>query len=266
MKNIFLFIWTIFPFLAFSQIITKKESVQSLYIEVYRDNIKLGSATAFIIKSKTQNYLVTNYHVVTNRNPINKAWLDPKDTISPNRIAIVHNAKKLGENLIKWEPLLDKKGNPLWHEDKINNEMVDVIELPLRDTTNITIYPVPYKSPLDTVLLARPTDRVFILGFPLGLRSSPVLPIWKSGLIASEPDIDQENKPIIWIDAITYPGMSGSPVYLITNELIDKHGTTNMYTGSISIFMGVFSHANQFNVYGALWKASYLKTIFDKLP
>jgi S1-C subfamily serine protease len=77
-------------------VITRIESVQSLYIEVLRDNITLGSATGFIIKSNTQNYLITNWHVVTNKNPVTKNWLDPKVQISPNRIGIMQNAKTLG--------------------------------------------------------------------------------------------------------------------------------------------------------------------------
>jgi hypothetical protein len=266
MKILFLLLFLHLSLTTYSQAITKRESVQSLYVEVYKDDKLLGSATGFIIKSKTQNYLVTNYHVVTGRSPVDRRWLNPKDTIKPNKIAILHNAKILGKNIYKWEELLDKNGKPLWRENKIGNEMVDVVELPLKDTSKISIYPVPYKSQLDTLLFLQPMDRVFILGFPLGLKSTPALPIWKSGLLASEPYIDQENKPIVWIDAITFPGMSGSPVYYISNEIVDKNGNRNMFTNSVSIFMGVFSHANPNNVYGALWKASFLRTIFDSLP
>lgn len=264
----FLFIFTVlFSHSIFGQVISKIESVQSLYIEIFRDQQKLGSATGFIIKSNTQNYLVTNYHVVTNKNPINNQWLDTNRQISPNRILIAHNAKELGKYEIKQEFLLDKKGNQLWHQDKIGTEMVDVIELPLKDTSNITVYPVKYKNSFYDSVLLTPTDRIFILGFPLGFRSAPIMPIWKSGLIASEPDIDQDGKPIMWIDAITYPGMSGSPVYFMSNEMVSlKNGSSALIAGGSSMFVGVFAYSNQFNIYGALWKASFLKKIFDKLP
>jgi V8-like Glu-specific endopeptidase len=265
MRKAIIIILCLSPLLSFAQVITKIESVQSLYIELYRDNRLLGSATGFVIKSKTQNYLVTNWHVVTNKNPINKQWLDTVK-ISPNRIVIVHNAKTLGEYVIRDEKLLDKNDNPLWHENKIKNEMVDVVEIPLKDTNDITIYPVPYNNSVDTTILFQPTNRIFILGFPLAMHSLPFMPIWKTGTIASEPDIDQESKPIIWIDASTFPGMSGSPVYFMKNDYITKSGSSIKQFGqSMSVFIGVFSHENK-GVIGALWKAQYLRKLFNALP
>jgi hypothetical protein len=247
-----------------AQLISKIESVQSLYLEVYKDNLKLGSATGFIIRSKSQNYLVTNYHVVTNKKPINNEWLDSREPVSPNRIAIMHNGLKLGDHIVKFERLISTTGDTLWHRNKIGNEMVDVIELPLKDTQNITVYPVNYASSFDSLIIS-PTDRVFIPGFPLGMQSSPFFPIWKSGFIASEPDIDQEGKPIVWIDDVPFPGMSGSPVYLITKDLTFKNGSSATIVGAPNtFFMGVFSHGTA--VYGALWKSTFLKKIFDSLP
>jgi hypothetical protein len=253
------------PYLSFCQTI-QPETVQSLYLELYRDTTPVSSGTGFIIKSKTKNYLVTNYHVITNKNPVTRQWLDPKFPIAPNRIVIVQNATKLGDHIIKWERLLDDNGNPLWYQNQINNEIVDVVELPLHDTTGISIYPVPYENIVPDSFAVAPTDRVFIIGFPLGLKSAPFFPIWKSGLIASEPDINQENKPIVWIDVASFGGMSGSPTYLILNEATTRSGSRMMFVGHQTYFMGVFSHGHPNQVYGALWKASYLKNIFDKLP
>jgi hypothetical protein len=266
MKNNFFLIFVLMAESLFSQTITRLETVQSLYVEVYRDSIRLGNATGFVIRSKTRNYLVTNYHVVTNRNPIDNSWLDASRPISPNKIFIVQNAKELGEYVLKQEALLDNLGNPLWFQTKLGKEMVDVIELPLKDTVGIQLYPVNYRtSPYDSVLMT-PTERVFILGFPFGIKSAPFFPIWKSGLIASEPDIDQEGKPIIWVDALTFPGMSGAPVYFMSNEMVTlRNGSSALIKGG-SKFMGVFAYSHSLNVYGALWKATYLKQIFDKLP
>jgi hypothetical protein len=269
MKNIYIFILVlIIQISAFSQNKTiQPESVQSLYIEMFKDTTFLGSATGFVIKSKTRNYLVTNYHVVTNRNPTNNQWLDPKFPIAPNKIKIFHNANILGNYTISTENLFDKKGSKLWYDNKIKNEMVDVIELPLTDTIKAKIYPVNYKtSSFDKVKITT-SERVFILGFPKGIKSVPFLPVWKSGLLASEPDFDQEGKPIVWVDALTYKGMSGSPVYFKPNDKVKfKDGSEGFIAGGNGAkFMGVFSHSYEF-IYGALWKAEYLSDIFDKLP
>lgn len=265
MRSLILFL-LFSPVYLISQTITQKESVQSLYIETYKDATKLSSATGFIIKSKTQNYLVTNYHVITNKNPFSNKWLDKKNPIAPNKIVILHNADSLGSYIVKTEHLFDKSGNKLWYENKIKDDYVDVIELPLKDTLGIKTYPVNYKKSAYDEVQITPTDRVFILGFPRGVRSFPAFPVWKSGLIASEPDFDQEGKPIMWVDAITYPGMSGSPVYFKSKQMVNLKSGRNAFVTGQSKFMGVFSHSHKLYIYGALWKASYLKKIFDNLP
>jgi hypothetical protein len=267
MKKIILLLLLFCQGILFSQdkTITRIESVQSLYIEVFKDSLFLGKATGFVIKSKTQNYLITNWHVATNKNPTTKDWINPKVPISPNSIVIVHNGEKLGDYVVKKESLIDEKGVNTFKEFSIGTEMVDVVAIPLKDTISTKIYPVDYKKTNDSLVL-KPTDRLFVLGFPKGVRSSPVMPIWKSGLIASEPDIDQENKPIIWLDIESYGGMSGSPVYLITDKLEFKNGTSSMIMGNkASYFIGVFSHKKEVNI-GALWKSIFLKKEFDLLP
>jgi Trypsin-like peptidase domain len=247
-----------------AQLISRIESVQSLYIEIYRDTVRLGNATGFVIRSKTRNYLVTNYHVVTNKKPTDMTWLNPRVPVSPNRIGIVHNGKKLGEFIVKFENLITPSGDTLYKHSTIGNEMVDVVEVPLVDTSDIAVYPVNYNNTTDSIVVA-PLDRVYIPGFPLGYRSSGSLPIWKSAFIASEPDFDQENKPIVWLDDVPFPGMSGSPVYLITKDLLYKNGSSVNIVGAPEVFfMGVFSHGTA--VYGALWKGTFLKKIFESLP
>ncbi len=257
------------PYVSKSQdrVITRIESVQSLYIEAHFNDTPLSSATGFVIKSKTRYYLITNWHVASNKDPKTKTWIDPKVPISPNKIKIVHNSDTLGNYTITTENLLDKTGKVLFHQFEINSEMVDVVAIPLTDTIkNINIYPVVYSQTYDSLTIS-PTDRVFVLGFPLGLYAAPVMPIWKSGLIASEPDIDQEGKPIIWIDILGYGGMSGSPVYYITDKLSYKNGSaTSLLGGSQTFFMGVFSHGRFDISTGALWKSTYLKKLFDSLP
>ncbi|MBX2954974.1 MAG: trypsin-like peptidase domain-containing protein [Cyclobacteriaceae bacterium] len=256
-------------FLRFSQLysqeITQIESLQSLYIEIFKEKEKLGNATGFIIKSSTRYYLVTNYHVITQKNPINNDWLYPHSKLLPDRIEINCISKNMESYVTISQSLYDNNRNPIWYQRKIGKEIVDVVQIPLRDTSEVKFFPINYKtSGYDNVLIT-PTDRIFIIGFPLGFKGDQELPIWKSGLIASEPDFDQEGKPIIWVDAITFPGMSGSPAYFMSKETVRfKDGKYGLVRGP-SKFMGVFSHTNS-NVYGALWKASFLAPIFDSLP
>ena len=109
MKNLrsLFFFWSCIGFggSIHAQTISRIESVQSLYIELFKDNNFLGSATGFVIRSKTQNYLITNWHVVTNKNPSTKNWIDSKLPVSPNKVAIIHNAKELGKYTVRTEQL-----------------------------------------------------------------------------------------------------------------------------------------------------------------
>ena len=115
------------------RVITRIESVQSLYVETYFNDTPLSSATGFVIKSKSKNYLITNWHVATNKDPKTKTWIDPKISISPNKIKIVHNSDILGNYTIKTENLIDKKGKELFEQFEIGNEMVDVVAIPLTE-------------------------------------------------------------------------------------------------------------------------------------
>ena len=93
--------------------------------------------------------------------------MDPKYPITPKRIAIAQNAKILGNYVVKVEDLISIRGDALWYHNTIGNEMVDVVEIPLRDTIEIKTYPVNYHNTPDSILIS-PTDRVFIPRFPLG--------------------------------------------------------------------------------------------------
>jgi hypothetical protein len=64
---------------------------------------------------------------------------------------------------------------------------------------------------LDKLSLTPGMD-VFVLGYPLGLSGGGRFPLWKRGSIASEPDVDIDDLPKMYIDTATREGMSGAPV------------------------------------------------------
>ena len=84
---------------------------------------------------------------------------------------------------------------------------------------------------------------VSIIGFPLGLTSEGAFPIWKSGHIASDPDLDYNGLPAFLIDATTRGGMSGSPVVLrLLGGYSTRSGSTIMtQTRPSTLFLGIYS-------------------------
>lgn len=82
-------------------------------------------------------------------------------------------------------------------------------------------------------------NKIFILGYPLGFSHFMNTPIWKGGIIASEPHLETagiEGKVVI--DATTRRGMSGAPVimrekthYVAENGEIKSHVNATRWIG-----------------------------------
>ena len=256
------------------QTIRRAETLQSLFIEASFNNKSTGTATGFIIKSKTQYYLITNWHVVTNKDPRTLQWINPNNKTTPNKISIFYRRKNnIGEITIKQEMLINESGRR-YVEYGIGKEIGDVVAIPLKDTAgDICIFPLNYKNTCDSILL-RPTESVFIVGFPLGFSSGlsypssyplSYFPIYKHGTIASEPDVNEGDRPIMLVDADVYRGMSGSQVYYINNGIIvlkNEKKTLNLN----AYFLGILSSQNEKIKINSIWKSTYLKKFFDSLP
>lgn len=85
---------------------------------------------------------------------------------------------------------------------------------------------------------------VFVLGYPRGLTGGGKFPIWKRGSIASEPDIDVDNLPLMYVDTATREGMSGAPVFASESGTWwpeGKKAPNDMVFGLGRRFLGVYS-------------------------
>ena len=71
-------------------------TIISLHIEIYFNDVHLSNATGFLCKKDDDFYLVTNWHVLSGRNPETNEPLS-KELAIPNKIKIWHHRKnKLG--------------------------------------------------------------------------------------------------------------------------------------------------------------------------
>ena len=116
--------------------------------------------------------------------------------------------------------------------------------------------------------MTRPGLDSFVLGFPEGMLGGARFPIWKRASIASEPDIDIDDLPKLYVDTATRNGMSGAPVYLQKSGLITPEGKTmkESYFGVAYKFIGIYSGRigeDAFNAQlGIVWKEkAILETI-----
>lgn len=215
-------------------------SLASVPIEMFFNDEPLATGTAFFWREDGRNYLITNWHNLSGRDPESGQCLDKKRSGVPNRIRVSFNkVGKPGEKLLEFLPIWDPNGDPLWLVDKVRGRQVDVAALPVAGDTQVELYPINW-LPQEPMFIKVGMD-VFILGYPLGITAAR-LPIWKRGSIAHELDVREEISPYYLVDTASRKGMSGSPVILrkwgsIEHFQGDKVRTTilGIYSGRIGV-------------------------------
>lgn len=202
---------------------------------------KLGMATGFFYPYDDRLYLITNWHVVSGKNSETGKALD-KNCLYPNNLNVTafteEKTKRAGKSTLVRTvidefsiELYDEDNNALWYEHPAHNEKVDVVAIPVsppeRASTCNKITDNQFrKFDLD------PGMDVFVIGFPLGLTVHRVLPIWKRGSIASDPDIEEKGLPRFYVDTTTRQGMSGAPV-IAEDRASGNRNFVGVYSGRI---------------------------------
>ncbi|MEN5258686.1 serine protease [Pseudomonas protegens] len=196
-----------------------KISLYPLNIEMKRNGRSFGAGTGFFYKnSRSEVYLVTNYHVATARDPkapemILNGWPDSPDELEWSYYDLSRKRFARG-NIEFW-----KNDNINWLEHPERASGVDIVALkidPLNDFMPLTQLDLGL---VDAGQLEVAAD-LFVVGYPFGHAAGDFLPIWKKGTIASEPYFKPEGQRRFYIDAFVHPGMSGAPVF----KAVDREG------------------------------------------
>ena len=179
-------------------------------------------------------FLVTNYHVVTGHAPKVSA---PR---SGDRIhfALHKDANEL-ETFSEFElPLYDVHDDPIWASSDAYPD-ADVVLVPL-PTRMLPLYVFTEAHTRGDIKI-RPTSGATLLGYPYGFFDREhLLPIWKTGHVASEPDVDFEGEPTFLVDVSVFPGMSGSPVLAVATGIYESEDGV-MRSGRVLKLLGIFS-------------------------
>jgi hypothetical protein len=235
-------------------------------IDVYRNDIALSTATGFIMRYGQSYVLVTNWHVLSGFNPANGKCLSDTGAI-PNRIEFhvsvsrryVTAEKKLAE-MLPFKPLaidlwIDEQ--PVWLDDRSDDLQNDYAAIhlerylpelkekgcSLRAILGGRVTPKkdavftkggPFRADDFCSIYPPVGTEVFVLGYPRGIATNGLFPIWKRGSIGSEPQgsitlAGREYENAFYIDALTKSGMSGSPVVSLCkpgDRLYSEEGVT----------------------------------------
>jgi Trypsin-like peptidase domain len=239
-------------------------SVTSLALAIFHGDIPIGSATGFVLQKNQNYYLITNRHVAL-------ACVEDKDPndvggwICTDKLKILHNtANHLGDWFWVEETLYDSNGKKRWLEHPTLGSSADLIALPLRQTAGVQFYPLDLELRKTDMRLS-PGDPVNIVGFPFGETQGGGLPIWKTGTVASDLDINYGGKPKFLVDATARAGMSGSPVYARRSGTYQNRVGAAV-VGAATKFLGVYSEENEQAELGAVWKAEVVTDLYESLP
>ena len=192
---------------------------------------RLSCGTAFFYEHADEDFLITNWHVVTGRDPFTKAPLYPLGGFPDHIMAKFFVPHPDGTRLEASAYRVDiyDGSRPRWYEHPDLGSNCDVVALPF---TRPESCPPQFHRPANKESSIRvpvtPGGTVFIIGFPQAISVSGGLPVWKSGYIASEPHFPVTiggniaevggleggmTIPAFFLDSQTRSGMSGSPVF-----------------------------------------------------
>jgi hypothetical protein len=243
-------------------------SVRSLLLWPTIAGNQVATATGFIVLHGNSHYLITNWHVVSGRNPLD-GQPAARHGGTPDGLIVAYLLPPAPQQL-SWDPRLvplrGDQDDPLWLEHPEFGRKVDVVALPLTNTQGTQVLPYELDPP-ERLLRALVSDFVDIIGFPFGRTAGGAVAIWTKGAIASEPEMDFDGLPCFLIDARTRMGQSGSPVVAYS-----AGGPTTMEDGSLVMLanpfwnlLGVYSgRINSESDLGMVWKPAVIREILEK--
>ncbi|MBI4135123.1 trypsin-like peptidase domain-containing protein [Candidatus Uhrbacteria bacterium] len=250
-----------------SKVLIDPLSASPLYLNARFGDHQIAVGTGFPYEYENQLFLVTNWHVLTGRNPDTGQPLDSETGAIPDRVRILfHDSKQLGWWRADDVLLNDENGNPMWFQHPTLGQKIDVVAISLKCPMGLKVFPLNSNKLAEDMQLSIGQD-VFILGFPLGIRAGGVFPVWKRASIASEPALPLDDLPMILVDTATYEGMSGAPVLARSwGSYLDIHNTVRMGAGIYTQFVGIYSGRkkgadSEIAQIGIVWKKETINEI-----
>ena len=250
-------------------------STKPVFIEIYCNNLKIGTATGFQVHYM-HKYLITNWHVVSGKHFITNECIESHCAI-PDKLIVTYK-KYIDFDKYEWVKqeikLLNNDGNKLWFEHPKYKHQIDVVAIPLEKYPSCQHCAERFE--LDTNYSLNVTEPVFVVGFPLGYtvkgKDEPHA-IWTSGTVASDPDvniiINNTELPAFLIDSKTRQGQSGSPVIYYSEMGYDGHDRNDSKSIWGSPFMreiGIYSgRINKDSDLGYVWKWAVIKEIIESV-
>src|SRR5439155_14818430 len=122
-----------------------------------------------MVKCDSGTFLITNWHVVSGRNPLTGVALHPSAAWPDEMLVYLRDATPDDE--WRWSPqvipLHDANGTPLWLEHPTHRQRVDVVGIAMADLAGTRTYPYDLSTP-SRPLAYGASRSLSIIGFPFG--------------------------------------------------------------------------------------------------
>lgn len=239
-----------------------------------KTDLVISSGTGFSYRAGDEFFLITNWHNVSGKHPFTGKHLHDSLAL-PDILSTLFRerddpARCQRESLRLYadEQMLE----PIWFEHPEYGPKVDVVAIPINEdlSKKYQLFPINDVK-FDDGVTPEIADDVFVVGYPFMDLTYVQMPVWKRGSIATEPDINLDQTPKLYIDTATRPGLSGSPVIL---QRIGVHGlgpdgqtTANTSFGRVRDFLGVYSgrigKGELMAQLGIVWKSKVVADILE---
>lgn len=247
-------------------------SICSIPLEMHYKEIELAKGTGFFWRIADGVALITAWHNLSGLHHTRRTCLHSMGAV-PDRLTGRYMARspQIFQDLDIPLYVDDEMDQPRWTVHRKCGNYFDIAAIQMSITgTEVACVNDYCKSTTEHVLAG---SDVFAIGFPLGISSFGVLPIWKRGSLASDIDLPTDGHPKFLVDLPGRSGLSGAPVYRSSRGLIveDKgNGNRTIGFGNKDEFLGIYTGraASQDGSdrdstdLGYIWRASL---IFDLL-
>lgn len=253
-------------------------SICSVMLEMCRGTTLLGKGTGWFWRLPDGIALVTAWHNFsglhhTLRTPLSRMGGTP-DRIRFRYTALRPQTFQDGEIPLY---LNDEETSPRWFVHPDCGSFFDMafilIDMKGGDVACVNDTATVTGSALE------PGEDVFAVGFPQGVRTMNVFPVWKRGSIASDPDVLVEGHPKFYLDIAGRGGLSGAPVYRIQRGMImqktgPKGDPTISFGTNLTEFVGLYSgraadqlppeaRTGESTDLGFVWRAAVVQEMFS---
>lgn len=209
-----------------------------------------GFATGFLFKlnhnGEDKRFIITNRHVFDDADRSIFSLHRLTENSGPHSIEYDYKFDDLGQIINHPESDMDLCALPFdLVEQAAWNDGKDLY------TQFITPELIPSNETLDLMPL---TQEVYMYGYPIGLWDNfNQLPIIRRGSLASHPALNYCGKPTGAIDIASFPGSSGSPIFVLSDggPISDKIG--NVWANRpVAVFLGLMTAGARMKPDGAL--------------